>query len=240
MPTRPQLLIGSTQAPASRRASLSSCWAVDNDEDMAERHRPAGVVERDRPRPPAAAIDVGYPVRLTVIVDNVARLNTIGVDRGHRVCVALRSDTRIPGASTRPEPHRAPPRRVFHDTIMDLAPRECIGESPCSACAGRIPTAWIPIRDVPERRHRTTNAAMATERRTAWRCLSSRGRAVVGQEASQDRAGRGESVQHVGRRFGVDVDDADRGVRRSGHRALAQQKIEVGLGGGLVDRRRAQ
>ena len=57
-----------------------------------------------------------------------------------------------------------------------------------------------------------------------------------GARASQDRVGSGESVQHVGQNSGSTSMTATAG----GHRALAQQKIEVGLGGGLVDRRRAQ
>ena len=143
---------------ASRRASSSSCWAVDDDEDMAERHRPAGVVERDRPRPPIAAIDMGHPVRLTVIVDDVARPKTIGVDRGHRaVCVAIRRDAH-PDTVTRPKPHRAPQRHAFMTRSWTWRQGDVIGESPCSASAGRIATDWIASRDAPERRHRTTNA----------------------------------------------------------------------------------
>jgi hypothetical protein len=59
--------------------------AVDGYEVVAERHCPAGVVERDRPCPTVAAIDVRHPVRMPVVVDDVAGLKIVGVNRGHRV-----------------------------------------------------------------------------------------------------------------------------------------------------------
>ena len=45
---------------------------VDEHEVVAQRHRPAGIVERDRPRPSRVSIDVSHVVRLSVIVDDVA------------------------------------------------------------------------------------------------------------------------------------------------------------------------
>lgn len=56
---------------------------------MSEGERPAGAVEGDGERPPAAPIDAGHAVALAVMVDDVARLQFVGVDRGHRPPVRL-------------------------------------------------------------------------------------------------------------------------------------------------------
>ena len=91
---------------ATRR--WSGC-AVDGNKVVAERHRPAGVVERDRPCPPVTAINVSHPVRMPLIVDDVARLEIVGVDRGHRALPSNRwRPTRcISSAITPQEPERS-------------------------------------------------------------------------------------------------------------------------------------
>ena len=66
-----------------RRGGGSGC-AVDGNEVMAKCHRPAGIVKRDRPRPSVTVIDVRHMVRMPVVVNDVARLKIVGVDRGHR------------------------------------------------------------------------------------------------------------------------------------------------------------
>jgi hypothetical protein len=54
---------------------------LDDDEVGAERYRPAGVIKRDRPRPAVVTIDVGHPVQVSVVVDDVAFLKVKGPDR---------------------------------------------------------------------------------------------------------------------------------------------------------------
>jgi hypothetical protein len=47
---------------------------VDDDEVGADRDRPSGIIKRDRPRPAVVTIDVGHPVQVSVVIDDVAFL----------------------------------------------------------------------------------------------------------------------------------------------------------------------
>jgi hypothetical protein len=50
------------------------CGTVDDDEVGADRDRPSGIIKRDRPRPAVVTIDVGHPVQVSVVIDDVAFL----------------------------------------------------------------------------------------------------------------------------------------------------------------------
>lgn len=57
---------------------------MDGDVVVANGHRPAGVVEGDRPCPPIALVDVGDLVRVSAVVDDdVTRSYLVGRDLGH-------------------------------------------------------------------------------------------------------------------------------------------------------------
>ena len=57
------------------------CGTLDDDEVGADRDRPAGIIKRDRPRPAVVTIDVGQPVQVSLVVDDVAFLKVKGPDR---------------------------------------------------------------------------------------------------------------------------------------------------------------